>query len=68
MLMAAVLTELIHSKRLEFYYRIVLCLNGLSLIAGLAFFVWTYNPIYMLIGMAFAVAVMAITIFKYTEF
>ncbi len=68
MLMAAVLTELIHSKRLELYYRIVLLLNGLSFVAGLIFFVWTDNAIYMLVGMAFAVGVMAVTILKYTDF
>ena len=53
MLMSAVLTELIRSKRMEFYYRIILFLNALSFMAGLVFFIWTYNPVYMLMGMAF---------------
>ncbi len=68
MLTAALTTQLIRSIRMKKFYRYILLLNGLAFAGGVALFIWSYSPVFMVIGMAFSVAVLSLTVFKYTDF
>jgi hypothetical protein len=68
MLTAALTTQLIRSIKMKKFYHYVLLLDALAFVGGVALFIWSYSPVFMVIGMVFAVAVLGMTIFKYTDF
>lgn len=68
MLTAAILTELIRSKRMSSFYLGIFFLNAICFISGVALFMWTRSAIYMVAGMIFSLVVLGITYFKYSRF
>lgn len=68
MLMSTILTQMLHAARLYRVYQGIFLMNALLFIAGIALFALTDNALYTVGGMFLSIAILVMTVIKYTDF
>jgi len=68
MLVAAITTELIRSKKHKSIMNYMMFVNALLFLGAVAFFFYSSNPIYMVVGMLISVGALVLTYYRHTDF
>ena len=68
LLISTILTQMLHSKRMEKIYMIIFLLNAMLFIVGISLFVLANNVFYMIGGTLLSLGILVVTAVKYTDF